>query len=73
MKTEIPDIEVLFPNEDSAKSRKLILENESEYLQISAFDNESKEDCVLVFNENQLTLLRDQINVFLKNKLLDKI
>ncbi len=71
MKIEIENISVMYPNENSSTLRNISLNEDGEFLHIQI--NDLKTHGSLTFDKNQLKLLRDSLNIFLNNKLIDDI
>jgi hypothetical protein len=71
MKIEIPNVAVIYPNEDTAIDRTLSLESEPEYLQINFLKENENNSGGMSLEKSQVMQLRDALNLIIKNKLLD--
>jgi len=71
MKIEIPEVEIIYPNEDTAKNRTLSIANDSEDLQIAFLSTSDDNSGAMILNKSQVILLRDTLNMFIKNKLIE--
>ena len=70
MKFEIEDVNVIYPDEESGESRKLEIETNDESLRFNFIDK-SKRTGSMFLNKKQVELLRDTLNIVLKNKLIE--
>jgi len=71
MKIEIPDVSIIYPNEDSGINRTLEIEDELEVLQFRFIGDGEKGSGGMTLDKSQVTLLRDALNLILKNKLIE--
>lgn len=70
MKIEIPDVGVIYPNEETSTNRTLIMQDDFELLQFTfAYRNEHSPGG-MTLNKEQMILLRDSLNLMIKNKLV---
>jgi len=72
MKFEIDHVGIIYPNEDFGVERKVEIENDSELLQLHFIDKGDLRPGGMTLTKPQVELLRDALNLILKNKLLDK-
>ena len=71
MKIEIPNVSVIYPNEDSGIDRTLSIESDFEYLQINFLRESENSPGGFSLDKSQVLQLRDALNLIIKNKLLD--
>ena len=70
MKTELGDVGVIYPNEDTAQTRKFQIRTDGDILHFDFID--PKIDIGSFYmDKDQIKLLVDTLNVILKNKLLE--
>jgi len=73
MKIEIEHISIIYPNEESGRDKKMVLEDDHELLQFNFYDYHVNEEPPggMALNKKQVVILRDALNMFLKNKLIE--
>ena len=71
MKIAIENIETIFQHETDAVLRKIILEEDGDALHITIERQEDEENVFSLLTKDQAILLRDNLNTFIKNKLVD--
>lgn len=72
MEIKIPEVLISYPNEDSGKYRDINIFNDYKLLQFNFHDHseQSKEVGSMTLDKTQILLLRDALNLFIKNKLV---
>lgn len=71
MKIEIPNVGVIYPNEDTAIDRTMSIESDFEYLQINFLEDKEDRPGGISLDKSQVLQLRDALNLIIKNKLLE--
>lgn len=71
MKIEMENISIMLPTENSGVNRKLIIEDDGEALQINFIGRNDKQGGGISLNKTQMTILRDNLTTFIKNKLVE--
>lgn len=71
MKIEMNNVDILLPKEKNEVKRTLVLEENGEYLQINFRDSNNNEIGGISLTKQQMTLLRDNLNTYIKNKLIE--
>jgi len=71
MKIEMDNISIILQHEDSGIDRKLLIEDDGEFLQINFIGESDKQGGAITLTKKQTILLRDNLNTFIKNKLED--
>ncbi len=65
------NITIMLPHEDSGVKRKLILEDDGQFLQINFIGRNDEQSGGISLTKTQMSLLRDNLNTFIKNKLVE--
>tara|TARA_R110002072_G_scaffold301914_3_gene482840 strand:+ start:618 stop:833 length:216 start_codon:yes stop_codon:yes gene_type:complete len=71
MKIEMENITIMLPNENSGVDRKLMLEDDGQILQINFIGRNDQQSGGISLTKSQMLLLRDNLNTFIKNKLVE--
>lgn len=71
MKIEMENIIIMLPTENSGVHRKLILEDNGEFLRLNFIGRNDKQGGGISLTKSQMILLRDNLNTFIKNKLVE--
>jgi len=71
MKIEILDVCIIYPNEDSGINRTIEIKDEFEVLQFHFIRDGEERPGGMTLDKSQVTLLRDALNLILKNKLIE--
>ena len=71
MKIEMRSVEIQLPNESKEIKRTLSLEEDGEYLQIDFIERNQNKIGGISLTKLQMTLLRDNLNTYIKNKLVE--
>lgn len=71
MKFEIEEVSVLYPNEDCGVKRKIVIEDDFDILHIRMIDNSDSSEGTISLTKAQMNLLKDSLNVIIKNKLIE--
>lgn len=69
MKFEIENVSVIYPDENEGFNRKMIIRDDCEFLQFDFID-EKKNSGGFTLDKSQVHLLRDTLNMIIKNKLI---
>ena len=71
MTIQIPEIDVMFSDEDKTISRTIVLENDEDLEDLRLYiENGKKGETCLIFPKEKVELLRDSLNMFFKKKLI---
>ena len=71
MKIEMENVTIMLPTENSGVNRKLMLEDDGEVLQINFIGRNEELGGGISLTKSQMVLLRDNLNTYIKNKLVE--
>lgn len=71
MKIEMENINIMLPNENSGVDRKLMMESDGDFLQIYFVGRNNEQSSGFALSKSQMILLRDNLNTYIKNKLVE--
>lgn len=70
MKLEIENVSVMYPDEDSGEERTMVIEVDDEFVHLNFIDPHDKPTGMLTLDRTKSLILRDALNMILKNKLI---
>ena len=71
MKIEIPNVSVIYPDEETGVTRTIEIEDDFENLQFNFTKKGENRPGGMSLDKSQVILLRDTLNLIIKNKLIE--
>lgn len=70
MKIEIENISVLLPKEQFSSNSKMTIRDDLEFLHFDFSLEDEENDLTITLDKQQVSMLRDALNMVIKNKLI---